>query len=313
MNKYTYRIIGIIVVIIAIILISIYAPIVSILLNFIEEYISQDHHIEPEGIYNIKKLLSFIIVLFLAVGTLLLFNGFKKITVVLEAFINVKKAKKIFQTNDLTTKENLQKRLFIAGTSIGILLPFLLPIFNQPTSEGFIEEGSSVLFLVAGIMLFISGRHINKNPSTPDIRKKIRIILIITAVTFIGMFGEEISWGQRIFDWEAVGVFKEYNVQSETNMHNFFNAIFDTFYPLFGLSLFLFLCLIWFFPKKNRTYLSRLFFPHPSMFFLVFMMACLTYNGHSEIFEELLAVFCTLYSTRIFYSLKFPKIKSSNP
>ena len=312
MIKYTYRITGIISVISAIILISVYAPIILTLTNFIEEHISHDHHIEPEGIDNIKKLLSSIIVLFLTVGALLMFNGFKKLADLIKAFINVKKVEKIFLTNDLTTKENLQRRLFIIGTTIGILIPFLLPLINQPSSEGFIEEGSSVLFLVAGIILLISIGQKNQNQFEPGIRKKIRIILIIVAVIFICMFGEEISWGQRIFGWESVGVFKDYNVQGETNIHNFFNQLFDIFYPIFGLSFFILLFFIWFFPKENRTYLSKLFFPHPSTFFLIFMMACLSYNGHSEIFEELLAIFCILYSIRIFYSLKFPKIKSSS-
>jgi hypothetical protein len=304
-----YRFIGIIGILISIILIGFYSNIISILTSFIEEHISHDHHIEPEGIDNIKKLISSIIILFIGVSTLLLIDGYKKISEVIKAFIDVKKAEQTFLINELTTKINVQKRLFIVGTTFGILLPFLLPIFNQPTSEGFIEEGSSLLFLIAGIILIVSVVRIDKNQFKPDIRKKIKILLVILSAVFITMFGEEISWGQRIFGWESTGVFKEYNVQSETNVHNFFNELFDIFYPILGLSLFISLCFLWFFPKKNRTYLSSLLFPHPSSFFLVFMMACLSYQGHSEIFEELLALFCVLYSLRIFYSLKFPKIK----
>lgn len=309
MIKHSYRILGITGIIVSIILVIYYSAIMEALIAFIEEHISSDHQMEPEGIANIKKLLSIFILLFLAVGVLILSNGVKKAAVLIRCLIDVQKAKKFFLTNDLTTRKNLQKRLFIVGTTIGVLVPFFLPLINQPSSEGWIEEGSSVLFLVAGIILLISTGHLPKIDSTRSLRNKIRIPLILISLAFIIMFGEEISWGQRIFGWEAEGIFKEFNVQQETNIHNFFNPLFDIFYPVFGLSLFIGLSLVWFFPRKDLSYVAKLLLPHPGTFFLVFMMACLSYEGHSEIFEELLAVFCVIYSLRVFNSLKFPAVK----
>ena len=139
-----------------------------------------------------------------------------------------------------------------------------------------------------------------------------KLILTIIAVIFIILFGEEISWGQRIFNLESFGIFSDYNYQKEINYHNFFNPLFKTIYPVFGLSLFIVLIFIWFFPK-NRSYLFLLLIPPPSFIYLVFIMAGASFRGHSEIFEELLAIFCLLYSVRILICLNSPnnKLKSN--
>ena len=44
-------------------------------------------------------------------------------------------------------------------------------------------------------------------------------IIMFSIIFFFG-FGEEISWGQRIFDIETPPFFSENNLQSETNIHN---------------------------------------------------------------------------------------------
>lgn len=55
----------------------------------------------------------------------------------------------------------------------------------------------------------------------------------LPALTWFGLFlmtffvfGEEISWGQRIFDVQSGDFFKEFNTQDETNLHNLkFNGV----------------------------------------------------------------------------------------
>ena len=44
-------------------------------------------------------------------------------------------------------------------------------------------------------------------------------IILFSIIFFFG-FGEEISWGQRIFNVETPDFFIENNLQSETNIHN---------------------------------------------------------------------------------------------
>jgi hypothetical protein len=46
------------------------------------------------------------------------------------------------------------------------------------------------------------------------------IFMALLAVLFFMAFGEEISWGQRLFGWETPASLAAVNMQSETNLHN---------------------------------------------------------------------------------------------
>jgi hypothetical protein len=78
--------------------------------------------------------------------------------------------------------------------------------------DGLIEQFTALFFLIssllAAIILF----------RTREWRLK-----IFPGVFFLGFFlcfGEEISWGQRIFGWETSEIVLAVNVQGETNLHN---------------------------------------------------------------------------------------------
>lgn len=43
---------------------------------------------------------------------------------------------------------------------------------------------------------------------------------LLTVLLFFFGAGEEISWGQRIFNWESTAFFLDNNAQKETNLHN---------------------------------------------------------------------------------------------
>jgi hypothetical protein len=43
---------------------------------------------------------------------------------------------------------------------------------------------------------------------------------VLMALLLLFGAGEEISWGQRIFNWESAAFFLERNTQEETNLHN---------------------------------------------------------------------------------------------
>lgn len=53
-----------------------------------------------------------------------------------------------------------------------------------------------------------------------DRKTKRNIWFLALAVLMFVYFGEEISWGQRIFGWETPAALKELNAQRETNIHN---------------------------------------------------------------------------------------------
>jgi len=52
------------------------------------------------------------------------------------------------------------------------------------------------------------------------------LIAVLSIILFV-MGMEEISWGQRIFQWQTSTYFSEHNVQGETNLHNLNTQLFQ--------------------------------------------------------------------------------------
>ena len=302
MAKYKNQIIGVIGFIISIILISSFSNIALIITDFAEKHLSQDRNIEAGGIELIKANLILLIIILIILSIFLIFNFLKKVYQFINTFIDLKSIIKFVLKDDVCSKKQIPAYLFLICTISSIFLHTYLIYLGEPIHEGFLEKYISSLFLISGIILLISKTQINKNQFPVHIKKKLRIILTVIAVIFILLFGEEISWGQRIFNIESFGIFSDYNYQNEINYHNFLNPLFKTIYPVFGLSFFIVLLFIWIFPK-NRSFLFQLLIPPPSFIYIAFIMAGASFRGHSEIFEELLAIFCLLYSIRILICL----------
>jgi hypothetical protein len=74
--------------------------------------------------------------------------------------------------------------------------------------DGFYEWGTAIFFLFASILFFLS-----------FIRTKALLLCLMAVVFFMG-FGEEISWGQRLFNIKEPEIMNEINVQHELNLHN---------------------------------------------------------------------------------------------
>jgi len=81
--------------------------------------------------------------------------------------------------------------------------------------DGIVEYMTFFSFLVAFFM-FIRTFLINKN-----------IFYLLLAIVFFLGAGEEISWGQRIFNFSTPEALQEMNVQKEFNIHNI--GIFNTY------------------------------------------------------------------------------------
>jgi len=92
-------------------------------------------------------------------------------------------------------------------------------IFNDPqlklinTEDGVIEYGSALFLtlscIVSVILVFKWRGH-----------KERMIMHSVFAFGFFAMAGEEISWGQRIFDLDTLEVIKDLNIQNENTLHN---------------------------------------------------------------------------------------------
>ena len=81
--------------------------------------------------------------------------------------------------------------------------------------DGMVEYGTAIMLFLLSILCIYRLFTIGKS-------KPVLWILgtLIFALLFFFGAGEEISWGQRIFDIESSEYFKENNAQAETNLHN---------------------------------------------------------------------------------------------
>ena len=81
--------------------------------------------------------------------------------------------------------------------------------------DGYIEYGTALFLFCSSLLLFYRIFNLYKV-------KKTLWIIGMTGLALIFLFGtgEEISWGQRLFNVESSGYFLENNAQGETNLHN---------------------------------------------------------------------------------------------
>jgi hypothetical protein len=82
-------------------------------------------------------------------------------------------------------------------------------------------EGSGGLALLAGsIFFFLAYLHARKAGDSDGRAKLARLCLLGLALLFFAAFGEEYSWGQRIFGWGTPESLGSANQQGETTIHN---------------------------------------------------------------------------------------------
>lgn len=85
--------------------------------------------------------------------------------------------------------------------------------------DGVVESLTALTLLTMSVLVIIRMFHLKRGGTWLAFN-------ILMAVGFFFGFGEEISWGQRIFSIEAGEFFQSYNAQSETNLHNLeFNGV----------------------------------------------------------------------------------------
>lgn len=116
--------------------------------------------------------------------------------------------------NDLILEAKLL-RVYLVTAVIVICLSFLCyAVFNESTMEvigeedGFFEDLTAICFLFAAFIFLLT------------FLKKKEIIYLLFFLVFLFGAGEEISWGQRIFNFETPGYFEKNNLQDEFNIHN---------------------------------------------------------------------------------------------
>jgi len=80
--------------------------------------------------------------------------------------------------------------------------------------DGPVEWGTAVCLLLSSLVLL-------RNARVRRGRGALAVVMtLVYALAFFFAAGEEISWGYRLFDWDASEFFRENNAQGETNIHN---------------------------------------------------------------------------------------------
>lgn len=88
--------------------------------------------------------------------------------------------------------------------------------YHSLVAEDGIFENITALVLLSVSVLFLI-RYIKEHKTRSRWWKILNILIVVGA--FFG-FGEEISWGQRIFSIQSGEFFAVNNIQQETNLHN---------------------------------------------------------------------------------------------
>ncbi|NJC26131.1 hypothetical protein [Neolewinella antarctica] len=158
------------------------------------------------------------------------------------------------------------------------------------SKEGMVETISAVQFLLAGLLYLAVGIPAARHPRSPWLAAA--TILVGFGCLFIG--GEELSWGQHLIGWESSEYFIENNDQQETNLHNFFNEIFDYAYPVFGILL---LAGAYVASRLFRGAMAILRFPKELYILtLAIVVFCFLYEG-DEYAESLLACLLLVHAS----------------
>lgn len=121
-----------------------------------------------------------------------------------------------------------RRAVFVVGLIGSFSLIYLPLLFIEPhqrialtREDGPIENLSSVCFAIAAIGVFYAYLQSAAGENRFwGYRTRRNIWLVLLALLFLVCFGEEISWGQRLFGWQTPDSWADMNAQHETNLHN---------------------------------------------------------------------------------------------
>lgn len=117
--------------------------------------------------------------------------------------------------------------LYATLALILIIIPFYALFFMTPQQriiytreDGLIENLSAIFFLMASIVCFIVFAINNSEEKRYILKSKRNYFYLLLGLFLFVCFGEEISWGERIFGFATPENLKAINVQGEVNIHN---------------------------------------------------------------------------------------------
>ncbi len=175
--------------------------------------------------------------------------------------------------------------------------------------DGLIEYLTALCFLISSLLcftLFVKGRFRDGEYQERYQSYRQRLFFLLLALVLFCGFGEEISWGQRIFGFGTPELFMEHNVQKEFNIHNlrFFNLWEDieteerkegwkslfTMKRLFVMSFLSYLLLVPLLSMVNRRFrklMNTLYVPVPPIWLgLFFLINIFMYRFFKELAQS---------------------------
>jgi len=120
-----------------------------------------------------------------------------------------------------------------------VLLPMLAVVFAMvnalfPHVSELVRMGDNDIFMRPGAMLRMlfelvsCGIFLSLLPRFVRQKQWIGAVVLGMLVIVLFVMGmEEISWGQRVFQWQTTAYFTKHNVQGETNLHNLNTQLFQ--------------------------------------------------------------------------------------
>lgn len=115
--------------------------------------------------------------------------------------------------------------LAITFAVVNVLFPHVGGLVRMSDNDIFTRPGAMLrlVFELVGCGIFVSlAPHFMRQKQW----LAVSLVGVLSLVLFI-MAMEEISWGQRVFQWQTSSYFSEHNVQDETNLHNLNTQLFQ--------------------------------------------------------------------------------------
>ena len=101
-------------------------------------------------------------------------------------------------------------------------LSFCNPVLSRALTieDGLVETLSAIFYFTAGILMLLLFIHAKSLQKSYIFGWRSNIFYLLLSILFFVCCGEEISWGQRIFNVDTPTYLQNANLQKEINFHN---------------------------------------------------------------------------------------------
>lgn len=134
---------------------------------------------------------------------------------------------KNYTRNRKMGQKNKRNLLVVASFSLVMITMCSILLFDENSvrlltmEDGLVENIGAFSFFIAAVLFFTTyTRSLGSGNNIGGFCTKKNIFYLLLGILFLIACGEEISWGQRIFNWQTPGIFSNLNMQGETNIHN---------------------------------------------------------------------------------------------